>query len=72
MRFGLCAAVGAAMLASGVAHAQQRTLQEALSAAYANNPTLQAARAQLRSVDEGVPQALAGWRPTVVIAGTAG
>ena len=49
-----------------------RTLVEALAAAYSNNPTLQAARAQLRSVDENVPQALAGWRPTVVLAGTLG
>jgi outer membrane protein len=48
------------------------TLQEALTAAYANNPQLQAARAQLRSVDENVPQALAGWRPTVILNGTAG
>ncbi len=48
------------------------TLAEALAASYANNPQLQAARAQLRSVDENVPQALAGWRPTVVVAGTAG
>lgn len=49
-----------------------RTLGEALAAAYSNNPALQAARAQLRSVDENVPQALAGWRPSVVLAGTAG
>jgi outer membrane protein len=48
------------------------TLAQALAAAYANNPQLQAARAQLRSVDENVPQALAGWRPTVVLAGTVG
>lgn len=41
------------------------TLTDALAAAYANNPTLQAARAQLRSVDENVPTALAGWRPQV-------
>jgi outer membrane protein len=49
-----------------------RTLAEALAASYGNNPQLQAARAQLRSVDENVPQALAGWRPTVVVAGTGG
>ncbi|PZW50879.1 outer membrane protein [Humitalea rosea] len=42
-----------------------QTLQEALAATYANNPTLRSARAQLRVVDENVPQALAGWRPTV-------
>lgn len=55
------------LLGGGTALAQPRTLQDALTAAYANNPTLQAARAQLRATDEGVPQALAGWRPTVVL-----
>jgi outer membrane protein len=49
-----------------------RTLAEALAATYANQPALQAERAKLRSTDENVPQALAGWRPTVVMAGTAG
>jgi len=34
--------------------------------AYASNPTLEAARAQLRATDEGVPQALSEWRPTVL------
>jgi outer membrane protein len=57
-------------LLGGVARGQ--TLQEALSQAYANNPTLQTARAQLRVVDENVPQALSGWRPSVTIAGSAG
>ncbi|WP_068316039.1 TolC family outer membrane protein [Polycladidibacter hongkongensis] len=41
------------------------TLTGALTATYQNNPTLNAARAQLRVVDERVPQALAGWRPTI-------
>jgi outer membrane protein len=49
-----------------------RTLQDALAETYATNAALQAGRAQLRSVDENVPQALAGWRPTVVMSGTAG
>ena len=61
-----------AVLAAGPAVSQPRTLQDALSAAYSNNPTLQAARAQLRATDEGVPQALAGWRPTVQVAGSVG
>jgi outer membrane protein len=52
--------------------ASAQTLQEALALAYANNPTLQAARAQLRAVDENVPAALAGWRPTVQLQGAAG
>ncbi len=48
------------------------TLIEALAATYSNQPALQAERARLRATDENVPTALAGWRPTVVLAGTAG
>lgn len=48
------------------------TMQEALAVAYATNPTLQTARAQLRATDENVPQALAGWRPQIVVTGSAG
>ncbi|MCQ8240608.1 TolC family outer membrane protein [Rhizosaccharibacter radicis] len=50
---------------SGVPTFIPHTLQEALSSAYLTNPTLQSERAQLRAVDENVPTALAGWRPTV-------
>jgi len=49
-----------------------RTLAEALAATYANQPALQAERAKLRATDENVPTALSGWRPTVVMAGSAG
>lgn len=49
-----------------------RTLTEALAATYANQPALQAERAKLRATDENVPQALAGWRPTVVLGSTVG
>jgi len=49
-----------------------RTLAEALAATYASQPQLLAERARLRSTDENVPQALSGWRPTVVMAGTLG
>jgi outer membrane protein len=48
------------------------TLAQALAQAYANNPTLQQQRANLRATDENVPAALAGWRPTVTIQGTVG
>ncbi len=57
---------------SGTPAAVPRTLAEALAATYANQPALQAERARLRATDENVPTALAGWRPTVVLAGTAG
>ena len=52
--------------------ASAETLFEALSSAYVSNPTIQAARASVRTTDEGVPQALSGWRPTVSISGSAG
>jgi outer membrane protein len=54
------------------AAAAPRTLPEALAATYSNQPALQAERAKLRATDENVPAALSGWRPTVVLAGTAG
>ena len=71
---GAAALVVVAFMAMGTqqAHGQARTLQEALTLAYATNPTLLAARAQLRATDEGVPQALSGWRPTVIVAGSLG
>jgi outer membrane protein len=47
-------------------------LAEALAATYSTQPALLAERAKLRATDENVPQALAGWRPTVAMAGTAG
>ena len=71
MRHGLRVLLGAAACLLAPA-AQAQTLTEALSQAYNNNPTLLAARAQLRATDEGVPQALAGWRPTVSLAGAYG
>lgn len=48
-----------------IADADAQTLNNALAAAYANNPSLNAARAQLRGIDENVSQALGGWRPQV-------
>lgn len=55
----LCAAMVRPELASG------ETLKEALTAAYLFNPTLKAARAQLRSTDNQVAQAKSGYRPTI-------
>ena len=49
----LTASVLALALPQGAAQAD--TLQEALTGAYLNNPTLEAARAQLRATDESVP-----------------
>jgi outer membrane protein len=66
---------GSALCLSNLAAADRAsamTLTEALSAAYTNNPTLLAQRARLRESDEGVSQALSGWRPTVQFTGSAG
>ncbi len=49
-----------------------QTLAEALADAYTTNPTLSASRAELRTVNEGVPQALANWRPEIFLTGSAG
>ena len=48
------------------------TLSEALAATYSYQPALQAERAKLRATDEGIPTALAGWRPTVILQGQTG
>jgi outer membrane protein len=48
------------------------TLAESLAATYLTQPALLAERAKLRATDENVPQALAGWRPTIVMAGSLG
>ncbi|PWC76183.1 TolC family outer membrane protein [Azospirillum sp. TSH64] len=58
----LTATMGTAVTGGGTAQAQ--SLEQALAQAYANNPTIGAQRARLRAVDEGVPQALSGYRPT--------
>lgn len=49
-----------------------QTLEEALIQTYQTNPTLSAARAQLRATNERVPQALSGWRPLIEATGSAG
>jgi outer membrane protein len=57
------AAAAAFVLAATPASAD--TMAEALASAYTNNSTLNSARAQLRGIDENVPQALAGYRPVI-------
>jgi outer membrane protein len=57
-------------LSAGSVNAQ--TLEDALVKAYQGNPTLKSERARLRATDEGVPQALSGWRPTVQVSGSYG
>ncbi len=48
------------------------TIEAALVRAYQNNPQLNAQRAQVRSTDENVPQALSGYRPKVALTGSVG
>ena len=60
----ICLAGGAMV---GAADLAAETLEDALVAAYTNNPTLRAERAALRATDEGVPRAISGYRPTVQV-----
>ncbi len=67
MRASLWIALGLVLSAAFAmsAHAQTSLLKDAFAKAYAGNPTLEAARAELRSVDEQMPQALSNFRPTI-------
>jgi len=56
----------------GSAPALADTIEAALVRAYQNNPQLNAQRAQVRSTDENVPQALSGYRPKVSVTASAG
>jgi outer membrane protein len=54
------------------APAQALTLREALAIAYATNPQIEGARANLRATDEEIAKARAGWRPSLNLDGTEG
>jgi outer membrane protein len=74
---GLKLATGASaavllMAYGGMTPALADTIEAALVRAYQNNPQLNAQRAQVRSTDENVPQALSGYRPKVAVTGTLG
>lgn len=70
-RFFVCCISFSAVLLAGGAHAQTQETEglsvfvQSLAEAYLNNPELEAARAELRSVDETYAQAMAGYRPQV-------
>jgi outer membrane protein len=57
-------AVSLSLFSSG---ALAETLTEALTHTYQTNRTLNAERAKVRAADEGVPQALAGYRPQIAV-----
>jgi outer membrane protein len=61
-----------AIVVSLPASAGAETLADALARVYQNNPQLTAQRAQLRAIDESVPQALSGYRPQVSVGASAG
>ena len=67
------AAVSVLLLAlAGPTPALADTIEAALVRAYQNNPQLNAQRAQVRSTDENVPQALSGYRPKVALTASTG
>ena len=63
-------ACAALPMAAPLAHGE--TLETALVEAYRNNPSLNAQRAATRATDEGVPQALSGYRPRVTVTASGG
>lgn len=65
----LSALLVATALATSVAPAFAEDIFTAMSSAYKTNPTLQAQRANLRSVDENVAIAKSGFRPTISLNG---
>lgn len=74
---GLRLATGASaavllMAYAGITPVLADTIEAALVRAYQNNPQLNAQRAQVRSTDENVPQALSGYRPKVNLTASAG
>src|SRR5271169_1326674 len=69
---GLAAGVIACATLPLAGPASGEPLESALAHAYQNNPTLNSQRASTRAADEGVPQALAGYRPKISIVGTGG
>src|SRR5882757_2527522 len=70
MGMGAAAVLAGAMLCVPVASAD--TLEQALTYAYVNNPQINSQRAVVRATDEGVPTALAGYRPRVAVTASVG
>jgi outer membrane protein len=68
----LLATAGVFAIAAGFGGVAAQTIDDAMVEAYRTNPQLLSARAQLRALDEGVAQALSGWRPIVTLNGSIG
>ena len=58
--------IAASALVANAVPASAITIDEALALAYSHNPTLNAARAETRSVDENVPLAKSQMRPQII------
>ena len=71
-RLRVAAALAVAICVVPVRPASAENLPEALVRTYQVNPQLNAERARLRGTDEGVPQALAGYRPQIIASLSAG
>ncbi len=67
--FGATAVLAGLMSSTSIANAADN-LVDAMTTAYLNNPTLEAARANQRATDESVNQALSGWRPRIEATGS--
>ncbi len=72
LRAALAGALGIVFGGAAVTPAAALTIEEALAQAYRNSPQLAAERARVRGRDEQIGQALANWRPRVVVEGSAG
>lgn len=72
VRRRLAVAAVSALLALPAGGAGAETIQEALALAYSNNPQINAQRAATRAVDEGVPIAKSGLRPSISASGDIG
>ncbi len=72
MRFVQVAVISCVFTIGAVVPAAADTLIGALQHAYGHNATLNAQRAATRAADEQLPQALAGYRPTVTLTADAG
>src|SRR5215813_14236819 len=65
-------ALAVALAAAAPSWAWAQTLPDALVRTYQGNPQLNAERARVRGVDEGVPQALSAYRPQLLATLTGG
>ncbi|MBV9558009.1 MAG: TolC family outer membrane protein [Pseudolabrys sp.] len=63
---------GAVLVVAMPCVAAAESLESALIQAYQSNPSLNSQRASVRAIDEGVPQALAGYRPKVTATASVG